>query len=350
VESESRQPFRIETKALVLRPLELRDAPAVYALSNEPAARQWLPSQVHADEDAARGVLAFLVEQCASPGDPRHGPFVLAVEHRGDGTLIGHVGLSPFEDEVEIGFAVAEAYQGRGLAVEAVRAACRWAFASFGLPGILAIAAQSNRGSRKVLARAGFEHRADRVMCFQGTEQAVSVYCLSGPDAAVERPGDGREGSHVRLRRFEREDAEVLAAVSRRAFENDVRHGAPEPGGPPGYDSPDWQLEMGETATAYLVIVVEDRVVGGMIVFGSAGEYWLGRMFIDPDQQGCGIGTAAVAELEQGFPDARLWSLETPPWNRRNHRFYEKVGYSHVGSSDSGDYLYEKSMTERLAG
>jgi ribosomal-protein-alanine N-acetyltransferase len=183
VESESRQLFRIETEALVLRPFELGDAPAVYALSNEPAARQWLPSQVYADEVAARGVLKFLIEQYAAPADPRRGPYVLAIDHRSDGTLIGHVGLSPFEDDVEVGFAVAEAYQRQGLAVEAVIAACRWALGRFGLPRILAIAAQSNLGSRKVLARAGFKHQADRVMCFQATEQAVSVYCLSGPEA-----------------------------------------------------------------------------------------------------------------------------------------------------------------------
>jgi RimJ/RimL family protein N-acetyltransferase len=184
VEDESGQLFRIETEALVLRPFELGDAAAVYVQSNEPASRQWLPSQVQGDEAEARALLKFLIEQYAAPADPRHGPYVLAVDHRSDGALIGHVGLSPlgddFEGDVEVGFAVAESYQRQGLAVEAVIAACRWAFGMFGLPRILAIAAQSNHGSRKVLARAGFEHQVDRVMCFQAKEQTVSVYCLSG--------------------------------------------------------------------------------------------------------------------------------------------------------------------------
>jgi len=185
VESESAHLFRIETKALVLRPFELGDAAAVYALSNEPASRQWLPSQVQADEAEARELLNSLIEQYTAPADPRRGPYVLAVDHRDDGTLIGHVGLSPLEGDVEIGFAVAEAYQRQGLGVEAVIAACRWAFGRFGLSRILAIAARSNQGSRKVLARAGFEHQTDRVMCFQGTEQAVSIYYLFGPEAST---------------------------------------------------------------------------------------------------------------------------------------------------------------------
>jgi ribosomal-protein-alanine N-acetyltransferase len=174
-------PLRIETERLILRPFELADAATVYALSTEPAYRQWLPSQLYADEAEAREALEFLIEQVAAPADPRRGPYVLAVDHRQDPMLIGHVGLSPYEGEVEIGFAIAEAYQRQGLAVEAVVATCRWAFDRFRLPRILAITAQSNEGSSRVLARVGFDHDDDQVMLFQGTEQAVRVYSLSPP-------------------------------------------------------------------------------------------------------------------------------------------------------------------------
>lgn len=146
----------------------------------------------------------------------------------------------------------------------------------------------------------------------------------------------------MEFRPFASSDATVLAAVSRRAFENDVLHGAPEKGGPPGYDSPAWQTETARIATAYLVIEVGGTVVGGVIVFGSDGDYWIGRMFIDPDHQGLGYGSAALAHLEREYADAARWSLETPPWNERNHRFYEKAGYTRVGFSESGDYLFEK--------
>jgi RimJ/RimL family protein N-acetyltransferase len=148
----------------------------------------------------------------------------------------------------------------------------------------------------------------------------------------------------MELRPFDSGDAEVLAAVSRRAFEGDIHYGAPELGGPPGYDSAKWQQETASAATAYFVVMLEGSVVGGMIVFGSDGDYWLGRMFIDPEHQGRGIGSEAIAQLEREFPDATRWSLETPPWNQRNHTFYEKAGYSRAGISASGDYLFEKVM------
>jgi len=183
VETELTHPFRIQTPSLVLRPFDLSDAAAAYALSIEPAALQWLPSQVFADEVAARRRILFFIEQYASSPDPRHGPHVLAVEHKRDGKLIGHVGLGEFEGDAEIGFGIAEAYQGQRLAVEAVIATCRWAFDKFGLPRILGIAVQSNEASRKVLVRAGFEYQTDRFMCAQGTDQMVSIYSLSDTKA-----------------------------------------------------------------------------------------------------------------------------------------------------------------------
>lgn len=150
----------------------------------------------------------------------------------------------------------------------------------------------------------------------------------------------------MRIRPFEAEDAQVLATVSKRAFENDVVHGAPETGGPPGYDSAGWQDEIARQATAYLVLEVEGSVVGGVILFGSAGDYWIGRMFIDPSHQGRGFGSEALARLEREYTDAWRWSLETPTWNRRNHRFYEQAGFVRAGTSESGDWLFEKRVKE----
>jgi RimJ/RimL family protein N-acetyltransferase len=170
----------IETASLVLRPFTLEDASPAYHLSHEAAYREGLPSQVYADEAEARGVLARLIQYLDAPSDPRSEPYVLAVDHRQDRRLIGHVGLSPFEGEVEVGFAIAHAYQRRGFATEAVATTCRWALGRFGLSRILALAAPANQGSRIVLGRAGFEHTEDRLLGFQGREQRVSVYHYPG--------------------------------------------------------------------------------------------------------------------------------------------------------------------------
>lgn len=148
-------------------------------LSNEETFRTWLPSQVYRDHAHALSVIEFLLSQYSTPGHPRHGPYVLAIVHRTDGALIGHVGLSPLDDEVEIGFAIARNRQRQGLATEAIVAASRWGFEAFGLDRILGITSAANIASRCALTRAGFAYVGDEVRHFQGTEQDVSVYALS---------------------------------------------------------------------------------------------------------------------------------------------------------------------------
>lgn len=181
----------VSSPSLLLRRFVARDAERVLALNSEEGARAWLPSQVYADHAEALAALEFLIGQYASPGDPRRGPYVLAVEHRADSVLIGHVGFSPLEGDVEIGCAIAEDYQGRGFAAEAIVAATRWVFRRFALERILGITAKANTASRRAIARAGFVHQEDKTMCFQGTEQEVCVYALSRSDGLEtgRRPG-----------------------------------------------------------------------------------------------------------------------------------------------------------------
>lgn len=171
-------PLPLETRSLRLRKFVPDDAAAALILSNEESARAELPSQVYRDLDHAISELEYLMSQYSTPGDPRRGPYVLAVEHRASAALIGHVGFSPLDEKVEIGFSIAETYQRQGFANEAVVAASRWAFGTFALDRILAITSAANIASRRTLARAGFAHEKDTSMRFQGTEKEVSVYAL----------------------------------------------------------------------------------------------------------------------------------------------------------------------------
>jgi RimJ/RimL family protein N-acetyltransferase len=168
----------LTTDSLLLRHFVPQDAAALLALSNEESARTWLPSQVYSDHAHAASVLAHLIRQYRSPADPRAGAYVLGVEHRAERGLIGHVGFSPFGGSVEIGFALAQAYQRQGYATEAIGAAVRWAFARFGLRKIIAVTSPANTASLGTLLRAGFAHQEDKVLRFQGTAQAVSIYEL----------------------------------------------------------------------------------------------------------------------------------------------------------------------------
>lgn len=173
----------LETPSLILRPFVLEDAAMVFALSQEEASRRWLPSQVCRDEAHALEVVSYLAAQCVAPGHPAQGPYVLGVRHRADDVLVGHVGLSPFQGGVEIGFSMALAYQRRGLTAEAIEATCRWAFPAFDLPEILGVTDAANEGSRRTLLRAGFAPAGTRQMTFQGSPAEVHFFRRLPPSA-----------------------------------------------------------------------------------------------------------------------------------------------------------------------
>lgn len=169
-------PLPIGTSSLRLRPLVVEDALRMMALNGEPSTRRWLPSHVYGSAQEATERMAYLIACYTQPGDPRLGPFVLAVDHLPTGELIGHVGFSPFEGEVEVSYAIAEAYRGCHLGAEALACACAWAVGRFGLRSLLALTESDNAPSRRTLERAGFVHGRESVMRFQWGERAVCQY------------------------------------------------------------------------------------------------------------------------------------------------------------------------------
>ncbi len=150
----------------------------------------------------------------------------------------------------------------------------------------------------------------------------------------------------MRIRKARAADAHDLAQVSRDAFHSDIELGAPssQPGGPPGYDSPRWQQQMMRRAD-YYVIFEENVIVGGFLVFRKApGHYELGRIFVHPNHQRQGLGTAALQFLWKTYPFARRWTLGTPAWNRRTRAFYARMGFDEIGTEPPDGILLERRM------
>jgi ribosomal-protein-alanine N-acetyltransferase len=162
----------ITSSRLVLRPFTLADVQKVFAMSGEAGMRRWIPDQVYRDAEHAEQVVRALMDLTHRPPDPRAQPYVLGIEQREYGALIGHVGLSPARGSVEIGYAIEERLEGHGFATEAVRAATEWALATLGIPEILGIVAADNVPSCRVLEKAGFARVAEEAK----QERIVLVY------------------------------------------------------------------------------------------------------------------------------------------------------------------------------
>ena len=169
----------LETRSLLLRPLAPSDVEPMLAMSREDCARKWLPSQVYRDVAHAASAVDWLIRQFDLQMTPRTNAFVFGVADKATGRLIGHVGLSPLFNGVEIGFGIATSVQGRGYAAEAVSRACAWGFEQFSISAILGVTDEENVASQRVLRRCGFRRKEEKVMSFQGVERSVIVFELA---------------------------------------------------------------------------------------------------------------------------------------------------------------------------
>ncbi|MHA2296067.1 MAG: GNAT family N-acetyltransferase [Candidatus Hodarchaeales archaeon] len=148
----------------------------------------------------------------------------------------------------------------------------------------------------------------------------------------------------VRIERASDEDAAVLADVCKEAFHTDVNviavppgSAKPSPGGPPGYDSPDFQ-KLIISVIPYYKILLGDKIVGGLFFDnGNSEHYVLERIFVSPSHHEKGVATRAMELVHEKHSEAKIWTLGTPKWNPRTQHFYEKLGYVQVGWEEAED-------------
>lgn len=155
----------------------------------------------------------------------------------------------------------------------------------------------------------------------------------------------------IAVRRADIEDAEILTETCRRSFDSDLEFGAPGPGGPPGYDSVEWNASrIANRYLQYYKILKGKSIVGGFIAGDRGPGYQVcERVWVDPEYMRQGIGQRAFKTIWEGYPQADLWALGTPEWNTRTNPFYQKLGFIQIGTTHdyptwSGNY-YEKRIT-----
>lgn len=168
----------IHTPSLYLREFVPDDVPQLFQMSLESGIRTWLPDQVYTDEGHATKILHYLAAQYSSQKTPTLVPYVFGVCLRSTDELIGHVGLSPYRSQVEIGFAIEEKHQRHGYATEAVSAMTRWGHSTFDIPVILGIVAGANIGSRRVLENSGFTLTKEEAGTLHTWQGLIRTYIL----------------------------------------------------------------------------------------------------------------------------------------------------------------------------
>ena len=157
----------LETERLVLRPFRQDDTDAFAALCADDEVMRWLGGTM--DRNGAWRHMATLVGHWRLHGFGRW-----AVELRETGEFAGHVGLWYPEGwpAIEIGWAIARAAWGGGIATEAARASLGYAWEEVGLERIIHLIRDDNVRSQSVARKLGSRRTEERFR-FAGMEMAV---------------------------------------------------------------------------------------------------------------------------------------------------------------------------------
>lgn len=145
----------LTSKRLNLRFFNKNDLEKVFQMSQEEGIRRWLSDQCYQNRKETADVINFLIESY-SEINPSEKPFVLGIELKETQELIGHIGLSPVEGFIEVGYAVEEKFQGAGYASEAVKEFSDWAKKELNLKAIWGIVEKENLASVRVLEKSGY--------------------------------------------------------------------------------------------------------------------------------------------------------------------------------------------------
>jgi ribosomal-protein-alanine N-acetyltransferase len=145
-----------ETERVLMRKLEPEDAARLYENHAEAKVKKWFPNESYADIDEAKDAIRFF-NDCV---EKNHLPFVLAVQLKETGELIGDTGVSEVDGEpnsVEIGYQICEKHSGKGLATEVLNAMTAFSFARFSATISYGRVVHGNAASARVLEKAGYK-------------------------------------------------------------------------------------------------------------------------------------------------------------------------------------------------
>jgi RimJ/RimL family protein N-acetyltransferase len=155
----SPDPRELRTPRLRLRPLTLDDVPALAAYRDDPEVARYQSWDRYSEADAHELILDVRHRQPGTAGEW----FQWGVELLADGAMIGDCGLKTRGDDPrqgEIGYTLARARQGQGLASEAVRAVLDLAFHRLELHRVSASIDADNHRSVALLERLGLRREA----------------------------------------------------------------------------------------------------------------------------------------------------------------------------------------------
>lgn len=170
----------LETERLVLRHFQPSDAPFIVELLNDPG---WLlhigDRGVHTLQQAVDYIQDGPMSMYAT-----YGFGLYHVERKTDQVPIGMCGLVKrgFLEDVDIGFAFLQRYQGQGYSFEAACSVQDYAASTLGLKRLVAITSKDNDRSARLLGKLGF--RFERMISYADDGDELRLFGRSLLDSS----------------------------------------------------------------------------------------------------------------------------------------------------------------------
>ena len=141
----------------------------VYRNSLDEDNRKYVPDEVFETLEEASEVVDSIIQSYEN----KDGPFVYAVIRKEDSANIGYVQLVKIEEGWEIGYHIAKIYTKRGYATNAVNLFLKYLRSNMDLKEVYGVALATNKASRRVLEKCGFELFFEGEGMYQGKRRKI---------------------------------------------------------------------------------------------------------------------------------------------------------------------------------
>ncbi len=148
--------YLFEVEHLRVRKFKIADAMCLYENHREDEMRKWIPNESYENVAEAACAIEFY-RDCVEHGRL---PYVLAVEWKETGELIGDIGVNEVKEnpkEVEIGYSICRKYSGKGLATELVKAMTEFVAEAFDIHILYGRVLHGNAASTRVMEKSGYQ-------------------------------------------------------------------------------------------------------------------------------------------------------------------------------------------------
>ncbi len=336
----SADPLPLTTARTRLRRLSVADLARFQAYRHDAETGRW-QGWTPMDDAAAQ---TFLQDAATGPFCTPGCWFQIGIAERDGDALIGDLGVQLHGGAglmAELGFTLAPAAQGRGLATEAVGAMLAWLLSHSPAQRVVAVADTRNAPSLRLLQRLGFRPFATLPAVFRG-EPCLEQHWVARRERRIA----------LRLRPARAADADAVHTVLR------VSRQVLMPFAPSAHS----EAEHAQWVARHLVpgggVTVAEhagQVVGVLAVSSDAEAHWIDHLYVHPAQCAAGVGGSLLRHAfrslaQQPLPHQplRLYCAEA---NHHARSFFERHGFQPAASTAGQghetrgpDVLYERPL------